>query len=537
MERSEKVDSADGRVFPKLVVGLATGQSGPILRSRSNESTQAEIKSQRKSFRLLREVLCELRVDFKNIAENGLDLRPAVKLQGCEGYFNRLTGPIYDKLVKEFWKHAECDDLQVVSYVLGKKIIITERSIALLLGPDTITGYRFQANDSKLRAVKDTINSVLYENWKPGKSDYKTRELHPDLRIWHKIMLNCFNPRPIGSSPDYINFNQKVMLYFIKTGQKICLPYFLFNYLKDCIRRSRTTDVVTKNTIKYIPFGRLLSDLFVESNLVKDLIAAGCTKDLSTLTGDAFTSTTMKRMCLIEKKIEADSFITPEEIKGRRIPLNDYPLWSKADDPEPILYYIEDLRSLGFEIDVDEFFRALPEAPDYESPKKKKTKRKKKDTTTVAKDDSKDALPSPPTQQTSVIQPTTTITTTYSPPPKTSLIQPSIEDEPLWQRIQNPQPSEQTSTILLPYPSQASEPQQGSDQQALEKQDSEPQPSDHSEQETPSPTGSIPFVTNTVDSSPSNNSESQRKFFQAVSDRISELPENILSAPSPNRYP
>ncbi|XP_057444104.1 uncharacterized protein LOC130736280 [Lotus japonicus] len=327
------------------------------------------------------EVLCELQVDFKNIAKNGLDLRPAVKLQGWEGYFNRLTGPIYDKLVKEFWKHADYDDLQVVSYVLGKKIIITERSIALLLGPDTIKGYRFQANDSKLRAVKDTINSVLYANWKPGKFDYKTRELHPDLRIWHKIMLNCFNPRPIGSSHDYINFNQKVMLYFIKTGEKICLPYFLFNYLKDCIRRLRTTAVVTKNTIKYIPFGRLLSDLFVESNLVKDLIDVGCTEDLSTLTGDAFTSTTMKRMCLIEKKIEADSIITPEEIKGRRIPLNDYPLWSKADDPEAIMYYLEDLKSLGCEIDVDEFFRALPEAPDYESPKKKKTKRKKQDTT------------------------------------------------------------------------------------------------------------------------------------------------------------
>ncbi|XP_057418705.1 uncharacterized protein LOC130712905 [Lotus japonicus] len=404
MERSEKADSADGKVFPKMVVGLATGQVGPSLRSRSNESTQAETQGSEKVTPITErgcavtsnfspkdlQVLCELRVDFKNLAENGLDLLPAVKFQGWEGYFNRLTRPIYYKLVKEFWKHAECDDLQVVSYVLGKKIIITERSIALLLGLDTIRGYRFWANDSKLNKVKDTINSELYANWKSGKSDYKTRELHLDLRIWHKIILNCFNPRPTGSSPDYINFNQKVMLYFIKTGQKICLPYFLFTYLKDCIRRSRTTAAATKNTIRYIPFGRVLSDIFVESKLVKDLINAGCTEDLSILAGEAFTSTSLKRMCLIEKKIEAESVITPEEVKGRRIPLNDYPLWSKVDDPEAILYYIEDLRSLGFEIDVDEFFRALPEAPDYESPKKKKTNRKKEDTTTAANDDFED---------------------------------------------------------------------------------------------------------------------------------------------------
>ncbi|XP_057452203.1 uncharacterized protein LOC130744024 [Lotus japonicus] len=412
MERTEKADSADGRVFPHLVVGLATGQASPTLRSRSLELPQDETQDSGEVIPIAKrscavtckfslkelQVLCEIRVDFKNLAENGVDFLPAVKAQGWDGYFNRLSCPIYDKLVKEFWKHAECDDYQVVSHVLGKKIIISKRSIALLLGGETIKGYRFQTNDSKSKKVKDNINSVLYANWKSGKSDYKTKDLHPDLRIWHKIMLNCLNPRPSGSSPDYINFNQKVMMFFIKTNQKICLPYFLFTYLKDCIKKSRTTACESKSTIKYIPFERLLSDIFVESNLVNELFKAGCTEDLTTLTGEALTSTTLKRMGLIDNKVGAASVTKPAEIMKRKIPIDDFPLWSKADDPEAILHYINDLRSQGLDIDVDEFFRNLPDAPDYDAAPKRKPKRKNVDASD-AKDDSEDGNDDEPPPQ------------------------------------------------------------------------------------------------------------------------------------------
>ncbi|XP_057443940.1 uncharacterized protein LOC130736110 [Lotus japonicus] len=373
MEHVEKADSTDGRVFPNLVVGVATRQSEEL------------------------QVLCEIRVDFQNLAENGLDLLPAVKAQGCERYFNRLSAPIYDKLVKEFSKHADCDDYQVVSHVLGKKIIISKRSIALLLGGETIKGSRFQTNDSKSKKFKENLNSVLYVSWRSTKSDYKKKDLHPDLRILHKIMLNCLNTRPSGSSPDYINFTTKVMMFFIKTKQKICLPYFLFTYLKDCIKKSRTTASESKSTIKYIPFGRLLSDIFVESNLVKDLIKAGCTEDLTTLTGDALTSKTLKRMGLIDNKVAAAFVSKPAEIVKRRIRIDDFPLWSKADDPEAILHYINHLKSHGLDIDVDEFFRNLPNAPDYDAPKRM-AKRKNEDATD-AKDDSEDGNDDEPPPQ------------------------------------------------------------------------------------------------------------------------------------------
>src|ERR1044072_4050261 len=80
------------------------------------------------------QVLKELRVDFNNINSNGLDLRPEMIFQGWENYFARLHGTVYELLVKELWKQAECDDHYVVSHVLGRRIAITKKSIAELLG-------------------------------------------------------------------------------------------------------------------------------------------------------------------------------------------------------------------------------------------------------------------------------------------------------------------------------------------------------------------------------------------------------------------
>src|ERR1044072_2010519 len=80
------------------------------------------------------QVLKELRVDFNNFASNGMDTWPEVISQGWENYFARLHGPVYEKLVKEFWKQADYDNHHVVSHVLGKRIIITEETIVQLLG-------------------------------------------------------------------------------------------------------------------------------------------------------------------------------------------------------------------------------------------------------------------------------------------------------------------------------------------------------------------------------------------------------------------
>ena len=68
--------------------------------------------------------------------ENGYDLTPDIKLQGWTKYFDRLLGPVFPRLVKQFWIHATASNHQVTYFVMGKKIVIYEDVIARLIVHD-----------------------------------------------------------------------------------------------------------------------------------------------------------------------------------------------------------------------------------------------------------------------------------------------------------------------------------------------------------------------------------------------------------------
>jgi hypothetical protein len=246
------------------------------------------------------QVVKEYRVDFHNIQQNGLDLREELTFQGWENFFARLHGPVYEALVKEFWRQAEHDENYVVSHVLGRKIIITEESIAQLLGLRHLDGKRFHVKDSDLSdAMTNFLHSILYSDYSPEKEKkkYKVKTLKPKFRAWHKIILGCINPRPLSNSADYINMNQKYMLYCLDKKKKISLPFVIFHYLKEIISKSRTTGLREgKKPPMYIPFGRLISDILVESGLVEDLIQAQCTEDLKETTREVLDARNMKKI-------------------------------------------------------------------------------------------------------------------------------------------------------------------------------------------------------------------------------------------------
>lgn len=82
------------------------------------------------------EVLGDLLVEFENMKGNEINLLPIVNFQGWESFSNRLQGPIFFNLVSEFWIHAKPSPFQVTSFVFGKKIVIYEKLIAILIGHD-----------------------------------------------------------------------------------------------------------------------------------------------------------------------------------------------------------------------------------------------------------------------------------------------------------------------------------------------------------------------------------------------------------------
>ena len=153
------------------------------------------------------EVLCELIVDFISMKENDYDLTPDVEFQGWTKYFDRLLGPVFPSLVKEFWIHTTTSNHQVTLYVIGKKIVIFEDLIAWLIGHD---GGAIRCSDMAEKCPD--LTTISKEIFTSGKPSNKIKDLKYYFRIWSKIILGCISHRKPISSPDYINIDQQFLL-------------------------------------------------------------------------------------------------------------------------------------------------------------------------------------------------------------------------------------------------------------------------------------------------------------------------------------
>src|ERR1044072_2560034 len=202
------------------------------------------------------------------------------------------------------------------------KIVITEKSIAELLGLPHLQGLRVHGKESDLPAgAINFVHKEIYADYAPEKSKkaYKVKTLQPRFRAWHKILLGCLNPRPHSSSADYINVNQKYYLYCLKKGKKLCLPFIIFHYLKKSIAATRTTaSGEDKKKPRFVPFGRLLSDILTENGLVQTLRDAQCTTELKETTGEVLNSKNMKKISILEEvTIDPELEDSKEVIKKR----------------------------------------------------------------------------------------------------------------------------------------------------------------------------------------------------------------------------
>lgn len=118
--------------------------------------------------------------------------------------------------------------------MLVHKISISEKSIATLLG---------HAGSGKrcfgMVANKDKIAEIANVIFKNGKSSSNAKDLHDNLRIWFKIIIGWIHHRKATNSLDYINIDQKYMLYYLEIGEKINLPLILFKYLREMVKETR----------------------------------------------------------------------------------------------------------------------------------------------------------------------------------------------------------------------------------------------------------------------------------------------------------
>lgn len=99
-------------------------------------------------------------VDVDVLIENGYDSTEAIRTQGWESYIERLKGPVYTELVRQFWIFASTTNLQVTSYVLGHKVTIFEKFVAKLLSHDGSGKHYFEMLDKKSKMAE--ISRVIF---------------------------------------------------------------------------------------------------------------------------------------------------------------------------------------------------------------------------------------------------------------------------------------------------------------------------------------------------------------------------------------
>ncbi|XP_050915941.1 uncharacterized protein LOC127131041 [Lathyrus oleraceus] len=297
-------------------------------------------------------------VDFDNMKRNGIDLTEELRMQGWETYFQRLYGPVYTYLVKEFWRFTDADDHYTVSYVLGVKMVMTEKSITSLINMEKIGGRRIYNINPRAKYLSHEIAPTIFQQNVRGKHS-KNKELHQNLRVWLKIILGTIHHRPASNSFDYINTDQKCILYCVHKGLKLNLPALLFKYLRDSAKD-------TRNNMKpktYIPLGRIIFDVLIESGLMDHLIHHNLIEDVTVDIGRPLNALNLKSMGVIEK-VRAKPILDTswEALKDQRKIPNGLYLFSKIDRPEVVAHYLHDLASQR--VDISEFsVDWLPEHP------------------------------------------------------------------------------------------------------------------------------------------------------------------------------
>src|SRR3954466_15516668 len=281
------------------------------------------------------EVLCELMVDFDNIEEHQFHLTEDIIFQGWTSLFAEFVGPVYPDLVKEFWAHAVVAPKAILSFVHGKFIVITENILRVMFDLKNPEG----AFEFDQRADLGDVLSTLYPNVKKTKS---VKDLRDVYKIWTKILLGCFYHRKGTYAADFINNDQRYILYCIATKKKVDAIYIIFNHLWKAVKDSRNPFRREKGgTI--IPFGRIITNLLVHSKIVESLESEGIIKDLAVTSGASLNAFSLKKMKIIDTILKVPQPLVGTRIRRKPV-LADFETFFNSEESEVRTKYLKSQR-------------------------------------------------------------------------------------------------------------------------------------------------------------------------------------------------
>jgi len=305
-------------------------------------------------------VQVESPVDFQALKRHGVDIIDHMLTQELDGYFTMLNGLTYEELVKDFWIRAEVYDREVAkmeefdkiegdeslkgktradmgleefkrteirSAVMGISVTITQDIIAR--AARCSNEGKFQWNMSKTSSWVKTVKKVFHKD-RPTNKFFDMQKEH---RVLQKLVLDCFLQRGGGTVTMSVDHN--VFLYFLNNFEKVNLPRYIFNHTCWALKESQG-----KKERRQVPYGRLSSEIFHQSGMLKTLRSIGVVsdKDLDTSIGKIINGRKLKYMQIMKKATVLKTNLKESDVLSDL--MVDFPPISKEDNPEVLAAYV-----------------------------------------------------------------------------------------------------------------------------------------------------------------------------------------------------
>ena len=259
--------------------------------------------------------------------------------------------------------------------MMGILVFISEDTIAKACR--RVAEGSFEENlDNKTSPWIEVVNMNMFNNTKKGKYC----DIQKEHKMLQKIMTECLLPK--GGGVDQPSLEHRVFLHFIITLEKANVPKYIFNHMLWSLKESQD------KSRSYIPYGRLLSEIFQQGGILKAVKQSKIINDhqLGTMTGRCINGSTLKHMKMIK-----DVFKLKTDLKESFVVSNlmvYFPPICRQDPPDVRAHFVyEHWEKTGETIKFDDipqtmYGGALPVA------KKRKSKKK---ATSEADDDDEEA--------------------------------------------------------------------------------------------------------------------------------------------------
>ena len=216
---------------------------------------------------------------------------------------------------------------EIHSNIMGIPITITEEVIGRAARRDVEGSFQWNLNN-KTSSWKEIVHETPYKN----NASNKYKDMQKEHKVLQKLLQECFLRK--GGGVDQLSLEHKVFLHFFVKFEKVNLPRYIFHHMLWALRESQEKER------RFIPYGRLLSEIFHQGGILNALRLSGVVSDdqLRTVVGKYINASILKSMYLVKNVKKLDTDLDESMIVSDLI--TNFPPISKDDPPEVLAAFV-----------------------------------------------------------------------------------------------------------------------------------------------------------------------------------------------------